>query len=90
MHDHIAFSQLRRTMALVATPFSLQSVYIGSSYITTSISRDRGIYSILYLGMAKETSNLPYWIMAKEATKPQTKHADRMILQFKKVLANLP
>jgi len=41
--------------------------------------------------MAKETSNFTrYWIMAKEATKPQTKHADRAILQFKKVLANLP
>ena len=69
-------------MALVVTP-----LYMGSSYITTSI-RDRG--SILYLGMAKETSNLQYWIMAKEATEPQTKHADRTILQFKKIVANLP
>ena len=46
------------------------------------IIRERG--SVLYLGMAMEISILPYWctsrIMAKEATNPQTKHADRMLL----------
>ena len=37
--------------------------------------------------MAKEILNLPLlcitWIIAKEATKPQTKHADRLVLPRK-------
>ena len=53
-----------------------------SSKQNTSYSiRERG--SVLYLGMAKEISILPYWctsrITANEDTTPQTKHADRMI-----------
>ena len=40
--------------------------------------------SVLYLEIAKEISNWPCWcisrIMAEEATTPQTKHADRIIL----------
>ena len=55
--------------------------YIEKTQVVHNI-RERD--SVLYLGMAKEISNLPYLCtsrkMAKEATKAQTKHADRMTL----------
>ena len=50
-----------------------------------SVLHIRECIIVLYLGMAKEISNLPYWcisrIMTKEfeAANPQSKHVDRLI-----------
>ena len=67
-----------------AVPWAITACKITTwiySHWCDAIIRKNG--SILYLGMTKEISNSPQWctsrMMAKAATKSQTKHADRIL-----------